>query len=433
MAYGLLAVGLVLVYRSNKVINFAHGEIGAFGAAFFGVAVLKWNVPYWVALPLALAVSAATGAVAEVAVVRRLRAAPKLMSLVATLGVAQLLLFSSLLVSDAVPAGSRFPQPSGLPTFHIGPVLVTQAYVGILILSPLVVLALVFFLRASRYGLAMRAAAANPEAARMAGVFAARMSTLAWAIAGGVAALTSVLLKPALGFVAAESLGPNLLLRALVAVVIARLQSLPIALVAGIGVGVLEQVLIQSYPDSGSVELVLFLVILGTLLFQSRGGGREEDRVSWSSVQPWQPLSAMLRQSRIAGCFGSGTGLTALAIAALLPLTVSNQTATTYTTIIAIAIIGLSVGIVAGLAGQLSLGQFALAGVGATVSIHMANWTGNFPLAFLVAGLATAAASVLIGLPAVADPWPPAGGHDARVRDRRQWLAAAAALDAGVG
>nr|MBA3653690.1 ATP-binding cassette domain-containing protein [Actinomycetota bacterium] len=401
MAYGLLAVGLVLVYRSNKVINFAHGEIGGFGAALFGVAVLTWHVPYWLALPLALLAAATMGGLAEVLVIRRLRNAPKLMSLVGTLGVAQLLLFTSLVINSSAPPGAAFPQPSLLPTFHVGPVLVTRAYVGILVLSPLVVIALVLFLRNSRYGLAIRAAAANPEAARMAGVFSSRMSTLAWAIAGAVAGLTSVLLKPALGFVTAESLGPNLLLRALVAAVIARMQSLPVALVAGIGVGVVEQVLVQSYPDSGTVELVLFVVILGALLFQTRTGGREEDRGGWSSVQPWAPLTARLKSIQAVRWLGSGAGVTALVVGLLLPLTVTNQLATTLVIILAIAIIGLSLGVVSGLAGQLSLGQIALAGVGATVSIRMANWTGSFPLAFLVAGLATAAASVLIGLPAL--------------------------------
>src|SRR5437016_9582750 len=91
LTYGLLAVGLVLIYRTNRIINFAHGQIGAFGSAFFGLAAVKWHIPYWVAFPLALLVSSATGAAAETGVVRRLRNAPRLMSIVATLGVGQFL------------------------------------------------------------------------------------------------------------------------------------------------------------------------------------------------------------------------------------------------------------------------------------------------------------------------------------------------------
>src|SRR4029077_1077442 len=86
MVYGILAVGLVLVYRSTRVINFAHGQIGAFGAGLLGVAEVRWHVPYWLAFPGALAVSASIGSGAEAVVVRRLRDAPVLMTVIATLG-----------------------------------------------------------------------------------------------------------------------------------------------------------------------------------------------------------------------------------------------------------------------------------------------------------------------------------------------------------
>jgi ABC-type branched-subunit amino acid transport system ATPase component/branched-subunit amino acid ABC-type transport system permease component len=401
MSYGLLAVGILLVYRSDKVINFAHGEIGAFGAAFFGVAVVKWHVPYWVALLPAMLVSAALGGVTELGIVRRLRRAPKLMSLVATLGVAQVLLSLSTVINGSAQNGVAYPQPPGLPHFRIGTFLVTSAYVGMLVLSPLVVLALVLFLRYSRYGLSMRAAAANPEAARMAGVFAGRMSTLAWSLAGGLACLTVVLLKPTLGFVTTQSLGPNLLLRALAAAVIARMVSLPIALGAGVAVGVIEQVLLRSYPTSGFTEVVLFVGILAALLFQTRRGSREQDKDDWSAVQPWPPISARLRKAGFVPRLGTSSGLAMLALLATVPVFFSNQTSIIFVIILAVTIIGLSLGVVTGLGGQLSLGQFALAGIGAAVSYQVVTATGNFPLAFVTAGLACGAVSVAIGLPAL--------------------------------
>src|SRR3954449_5500382 len=91
LTYGLLAVGLVLIYRTNRIINFAHGQIGAFGAAFFSLAAVQWHLPYWLAFIAAIAVAACTGSAAESGVVRRLRSAPRLMSIVATLGVGQFL------------------------------------------------------------------------------------------------------------------------------------------------------------------------------------------------------------------------------------------------------------------------------------------------------------------------------------------------------
>src|SRR5581483_7963732 len=165
---------------SNRIINLAHGAIGAFGSAFFGLAAVRWHIPYWVAFPVALGLSGATGAATEAGVVRRLRDAPRLMSIVATLGVAQFLLTFGGLVNANAATGSLYPQPSFLPSFTFGALFVTQSYFAMLVLSPLVVLAIGAFLRWSRFGVAIRAAAANPEAARLSGIFAGRMSSLVW-------------------------------------------------------------------------------------------------------------------------------------------------------------------------------------------------------------------------------------------------------------
>src|SRR5437660_1929707 len=109
MVYGVLAVGLVLVYRSSRIINFAHGEIGAFGAALLGAATLRWHVPYWAAFALALAVSGALGAASDVLVIRRLRAAPLVITVIATLGLGQLISICSALVNHSAAAGVTYP------------------------------------------------------------------------------------------------------------------------------------------------------------------------------------------------------------------------------------------------------------------------------------------------------------------------------------
>jgi ABC-type branched-subunit amino acid transport system ATPase component/ABC-type branched-subunit amino acid transport system permease subunit len=401
LTYGILAVGLVLVYRTNRIINFAHGEIGAFGAAIFGLITTRYNVYYYLAFPLAIALSASVGALAEIGVVRRLRKAPRLMSIVATLGVGQFLLLFSLAANSQAQAGNLYPQPLYLPEFQIGALRVTQAYTGMLFFTPLVVLGLVLFLRYSRFGLAIRGAAANAELARMSGIFASRMSSAAWAIAGGISAFTAILFSPARGFVSGESFGPGLLLRALVAAVIGRMTNLPIALAAGVGVGVVEQLLLWNYPRGGLVEAALFVIILATLLFQRKIGGREDEKGSWAAVQAWRPLPEAYRQlpliRALPWLFGGGI----LALALLLLFVMTNSAAIILVGIIAFAIVGLSVGVVTGLSGQLSLGQFALAGIGATVSYYVSSRTGNFFLSFLYAGLGAAGASLIIGLPAL--------------------------------
>ena len=402
LTYGLLAVGLVLVYRTNRVVNFAHGEIGAFGAAFFGIAVTRWHIPYWVAFPFGLAVGGAVGAVAEVAVIRRLRAAPRLMSVVATLAVGAVVVGFARALNTTAGVGRLYPSPSGLPTFRIGGLLVTQAYVGMLVFGPLLVVALILFLRKSKYGLALRAAAAAPDTARMSGVFASRMSSLAWALAGALSAFTAIMTAPSLGFTGAQSFGAPLLLRALAAAAIGRMTNLAGALVAGIGLGIVEQLLLWNYSQTGLVDVALFAIILLALIVQRTKVGREEEeRGSWAAVQALRPLPDALRELWLVRHLGTVVGVVTLAFAALLPTFVSNSSSVTLSGIFALAIMGLSLGIVTGLGGQLSVGQFAVAAVAGVVSFHVTNNGGNFILAFVYAGIAAAFASLLLGLPAL--------------------------------
>jgi branched-subunit amino acid ABC-type transport system permease component len=161
LTYGIVAVGLVLVYRSSRIINFAQGAIGVLGATVLQIAVVEWNVAYWFALPLALLVSAAVGAGSEVVVIRRLRNTPTVIGVVATLGLAQVLLTFSALISSSVTSGTQFPMPDGLPEFDVGALRVTSAYSAMLIMTPLLVLALAYFLRRGWFGLAMRASSSN--------------------------------------------------------------------------------------------------------------------------------------------------------------------------------------------------------------------------------------------------------------------------------
>jgi ABC-type branched-subunit amino acid transport system ATPase component/ABC-type branched-subunit amino acid transport system permease subunit len=401
LTYGLLGVGLVLIYRTNRIVNFAHGQVGAFGSAFFGVAAVKWHIPYWVAFPMALIVSAATGAAAETGVVRRLRNAPKLMSVVATLGVGQFLVIFALVINSTASAGSLYPQPSFLPVFNIGALRVTQAYSGMLILSPIVVIGLAIFLKRSRFGLAIRAAAANPEAARMSGIFASRMSTLSWAIAGALSALTAILTAPTQGFTSGDSFGPELLLRAMTAAVVGRMQNLPLALAGGVGLGILEQILLWNYPESGLVEITLFVIILVALLFQRQRGGRDEEKGSWAAVQGLRPIPQRLQELWMVRALAPLSAVIGIGLLATLPLFISNSVSVQFTEFLAFSIVGLSICVLTGLAGQLTLGQFAVAAIGAVVSYKVSGRIGDFPLALLYAGLAAGVVSVLIGLPAL--------------------------------
>jgi ABC-type branched-subunit amino acid transport system ATPase component/ABC-type branched-subunit amino acid transport system permease subunit len=285
--------------------------------------------------------------------------------------------------------------------FDIGALRVTQAYSAMLFLSPLFVLAIGVFLKRSRYGLAIRAAAANPEAARMSGIFASRMSSLAWAIAGALSAFTAILTAPTQGFVSGDSFGPSLLLRAMTAAVIGRMQSLPLALAGGIGLGILEQVLLWNYPKSGLVSATLFIVILVALLAQRQRTGRDEEKGSWAAVQALRPIPERLQRLWSVRLLGPLLTLAFIAGLALLPLFITNSLSVTFSTMLGFAIVGLSIGILTGLGGQLTLGQFMVAAIGGVVSYKVSSRIGDFPIALLYAGLAAGITGALLGLPAL--------------------------------
>jgi len=402
LTYGLLGAGLVLVYRTNRIVNFAHGEIGAFGASLFGLLVVRWHIPYWIAFPFGLAVGGAVAALAEAAVIRRLKNVPRLMSVVATLGVGSFLVVFAVAMNTSVGVGAQYPEPSGLPTFQVGALLINRSYTAMLVLGPLLVGGLVIFLRKTKYGLALRAAAAAPDTARMSGVFAARMSTLAWVLAGSLSAFTAILTQPTQGFSGVQTFGPSLLLRALAAAAVGRMSSMPVAMGAGIGLGILEQLLLWNYAESGLVQVMLFVIIAIALLVQRAKGGREEEeRGSWAAVQALRPVPDKLRELWIVRNLGPLMGWLTLGVAAGLPLVISNSSSVRLSGIFALAIVGLSLGIVTGLGGQLSLGQFAVAAIGGVVSYQVTSHGGNFALALIYAGLAAAVVSLILGLPAL--------------------------------
>ncbi len=404
LGYGLLSSGMVIVYRTNRIVNFAHGEVGAFAAALLLVAVKRAGIPYYVALPVAIAAGAALGAMVEVVVIRRLRNAPRLMSLVATLGLGLLLFVLTPAIASASRSAAVFPPPPGLPAFTVGPLIVNPGAAGLLFFSPLVIVGLTLFLRQSRFGLALRSAAANPEAARMSGVFASRMSALAWAIGGALSTFTAILVAPSIpgGLLTASAFGTRLLMRGLAGAIIARMTNIPGALAAGVGIGVVEGLLLRRFRSSAVMEIVLFGIIIVALALQTKERLREEEKGSvWATVQPWRPIPEELNRIWLVRNLGWVLGLGLLALLAITPIWLTNVTAVTMTSLLAFGMVALSVGIITGLGGQLTLGQFALAAVGATVSGHIAARTGGNPLSLLMGGVAAAAVTLLIGIPAL--------------------------------
>ena len=400
LTYGLLATGLVLVYRSSKFINFAHGSIGAFGASVLGMLVVDLGAPYWLAFPVSIAVAGALAAGVEIGVVRRLTDRPALIGMIATLGLSQFILVMALLINSDGVSGFTFPEPTHLPTFEIGTLPIGPPYIAMLVLAPVLLFGLSRFLRLHKQGIAMRAAADDADTALLEGIPARRMTTLAWTIAGGIAAFSAILVTPTTAGQSIETLGPDLLLKGLAGAVIARMSSIPIAIGASIGIGVLEQVLLANPDTRGLVSVVIGAVIVIALLRQPALGRAGLERVGWRRVGA-EPLPDAYRAVRSIRWLPRVLLAVAVLVAVGLAYVVSNETASVLTAVAGFALVGLSVGLLTGTSGQLSLGQFAYAGIAAAVSVHVIDRTENFVLGVALGVAAAAAISAVVGIPAL--------------------------------
>ena len=390
MVFALLATGLVLVHRSSGVINFAHAELGLIAAAMVELLVDRGGMPFWLTMPAALGTAATLSALCEVVVIRRLRKAPKVMTVVATLGLSQLLLFVTAAVRGS--ATSRMPLPPGFPEGRVGTLFVNRAASALLILGPLSVAGVAVVLARTRIGREIRGAAANPEAARLAGLNPARAQAMAWGIAGMLAGLSSILVTGAVGAASASVAGPALLVPAIAAAVLARFRSIGVAFAAGIGLGVFQEIVAFNVDAGGAVQLAMFVVVLVGLLSQRATTGRDTTTTNWMSVRSL-PLPAGARKARAVVGAIVGAAIVALGLLG------SSANAVALMFVVATAAIGLSVYVVTGLGGQLSLGQFAVGGVGAVVGVRVAGASGDLLLGLLVAGVVGAVVTVLIGLP----------------------------------
>ena len=271
-AYGLLALGLVLIYKSSGVFNFAQGEFGT--VAVYVLYLLHFDVPYGVAMGAALLCAVLMGVVVERVVIRPLFEAPRVTLLVATAGVALLATAVEIWFGEATAR----PIDRALPTLNRVTVLGVQiSDQRLLLLGALAILALLLalFFRKTNLGLAILGASQEPTATELMGISVRRLSTLTWAIAALLGGLAGVLAIPEGGGFAPGALTVAFLIPAFTAAVLGGMTSLPGAFLGGIIVGVVEAVgtsasVFDSIPGSAGTLLV-FIVLLAVLIVRPQG------------------------------------------------------------------------------------------------------------------------------------------------------------------
>src|ERR1700722_14298620 len=401
LGYGLLALGLVLVYRTHRVLNFAQGQIGVIAAVFLVKLTADFKFNYWFALVLSIGLAALVGGLSEL-VLRRLFSRPRVLVMVATIGLSQVLLaLTALPFIRPHNLYKPVPVPFDL-TFTLGTTIFTPAEVLTLIVAPIVALALAVAVRSTSWGLTMRAMSENADSARLSGVWIRRTSTLTWTVAGALSAFTAILNAPGQTSALTEVLSPDLLLFALTAALVGAMINLTVAFAAGIGVGVLYELLQWNVSSTANQQLVLFIVLLVVLVIRVRAlrkDSRSAERSTWQHGATTVRATVDTLRQRV-----STSGMWAAAVgAAALPLLLNVGNNYLFSQVCIYAVIALSLTILTGWAGQVSLGQFGLVAVGALVAAHLG---GSFPLPLLLvfAGAVTAAVAVVVGLPALRLP-----------------------------
>jgi len=405
----LIAVGLVLVHRSARIINFAQADIGGLAAAVAVMMVIGWHLPYFLALVVGLVAAVLTGAVVDAVVVRRFFRAPRLILTVATLGVAQ------IVGAAEIGLPSAFTHPAPLKTFTtpfnftfpVGPIVFNGNHVVAMVVVPVAMVALWWFLGRTDTGIAIRASADSNERAMLLGIPVRRLSRVTWMVAAGLSGIGAMLSAPILGPQLGVNAGPEVLLAPLAAAVVARMESLPTAFVASLAIGVFQQAVFWSYPQSHMVDVAMFALVWVALLTQRRRATRTDDGglggyVAVREVRPVPAVLARRVEVRLARSLGLAA-LLALAVAIPFGVSTSKVTLLAYTAIY--GIIAVSLVALTGWAGQMSLGQFAFVGVGsATTGALLVHAHADFLLALLAAAVVGAATAAVVGIPALRIP-----------------------------
>ena len=274
--YGSLALALVIVYRTTRVINFAQGAMATF-TTYVAWTLIDHGLPYWGAFFATLALAFLGGVLLERTLIRPVEQAPVVTIVILTIGL--LIGLDGLTAWIWGGAAKRFPSPFPTEPIRIGGVAFSIQDFGVIGVSLLSVALLAAFFRLTRAGLALRAAAVNPLESRYVGIRVGWMLALGWGLASVLGAVAGLMVAPSL------FLDPNMmqsvLLYAFAAAVLGGIDSPIGAVVGGLVLGVLLN-LLGTYVDAvgGQLRLAVALaVILGVLLVRPAGlFGREAVR-----------------------------------------------------------------------------------------------------------------------------------------------------------
>jgi branched-chain amino acid transport system permease protein len=431
----LVAVGVILVYRSGRVVNFSQAGFGVSAVMLYLLLASAWEWSWYLAVPAALAAATLVGLLVEVFIVRRFATSPRLVLTVVTIALGQALAGITLFLPRVWgfeplpddPTGGLAGLPSSAPrtpfdrfSWEWFPVRFSGNHVAAVLVTLAVMVGLAIFFRVSTTGIAVRGSSENSSRAQLLGINTNNLSSVVWAVAALLAAIGALLNAMVAGDSVlsaagqaltsggtsglAEAIGASLLLRALTAAVIAKLDDVPTAVGAAIAISIFEQSVFWSVRQTAAVDLVLLIVIVVALLAQRHTLGRVEESgtSTWAATEEIRGIPhelAPLPQVKVA----TRRFLWALGLVVLAYPWVMSPSQTNLGALYAIyGIIGISLVVLTGWGGQISLGQFGFVAVGGVVGGAVTSrWGLPFPVALVIGSVAAAVVAMGIGLPAL--------------------------------
>lgn len=407
----LVALGLALIYRANRVLNFAQGDLGTVPTTAAVGLIAVSGLPWLLGATIGLLAAVALGAVVELAIIRRFFRAPRLLLTVATIGLSQLLVVAAVLMPRwwglRIFADQRLPDP-----FQVSVEIGSQTFGGTevlaVVLAPALMLALALFLRGTDIGVAVRASAERADRAALLGIPVRRLQTLVWVVAAVLSYVGVFLHAGIFGFGGASTISPQALVFALGALVLGRMDHLPAITASAVALRVLEQGVLANNPSNpGRTYVVLAAVLLAALVVRRASTRRAStDAVStWSAAEEIRPVPRELAALPLVRTLRMAIPAVLVLAAISLPWLLGPSNERRASTVAAFALITLSVVVLTGWAGQVSLGQMSFVATGGAVgAVSTHTWGHDLSLALILAGIAGAVVAVVVGLPALRLP-----------------------------
>jgi sulfate-transporting ATPase len=405
--FAALAVALVVTYRSSGVLNFATGAQALYAAYTYSLLRtgqllqpipglsptidIGTNLGFWPAMLITLGIQAVLGALAYLLVFRPLRNHRPVAKAVASIGLMGLLtaIVTYQVGNQEIVVNPIFPQ-NHLNFLGVN-ISVDRLFLAATLIGLGVVLTVLF--RFTRFGLATRASAETEVGALVSGLSPDRIALVNWIISFVVSGIAGILIAPLVPLVPGTY--TLFIVPALAAAVVGRFHSLGWAIGTGLAIGALESLSVYLngvYPGfpAGVGELIPLVLVLAMLAFRGRTmpsrGTLMQVTLGRSPRPHWRLPTAVVA--------------TAVGIGAIFVFS-GNDRAALYTSMIA-GVISLSLVVVTGYTGQISLAQLTLAGVSAYIlSTFAESWGIPFPIAPILSALVAAAAGVVIGIPAL--------------------------------